>query len=112
MANAVPQFVTDIFDQMGCSLRGAFIYVGGHLPVYGTEPNPFLRFNVNGKRGAGWKITIEVDPSDTYNVWLADKTGTKLYEETDIYCDMLQSTVKKMYDQGINEHNQGFIPLD
>lgn len=108
---ATPQFVKDIFEQLGQGLRGGYVYVGGHNPTYGTEPNPFVRFDVNGKRGENWKMVIEVDPSDTYNVSLVNKAGKKLATAEDVYCDNLQGVCEDMYDRAIDAFNGGYINI-
>jgi hypothetical protein len=37
--------------------------------------------------------------------------GEVLDSSSDIYCDMLQECVERMYDRAIKEKNGGFIPL-
>ena len=87
-------------------------------------------FKVNGKRGASWKMIVSLEPSDTYTVRLwkpirqtalaaakameagkPEKYGEVLDESSDVYCDVLQEVIERMYDRAIKKHNDGFIPM-
>jgi hypothetical protein len=145
--NQLPYQVQAIREQLGKGLRGALVYVGASQLTYsckyenggaeskvtdnGSIDAPVsLAFSVNGKRGAGWKIIVSLEPSDTYTVrlWQASRIGPKravrlmaeckpipagevLDEASGVYCDQLQGIVEQMYDKAIKEKNDGFIPL-
>lgn len=132
----LPQPIRDIQDQLGRGLSGAMCYVGASNPTYlcrdwtsaskvrddGTVHfDVGLCFQVNGKRGQGWRIIIAVEPCDTYTVRLwrkakpsevrEGKLGVVMTEIEDVYCDTLKQVVEKVYDDAIREHNGGFINL-
>jgi hypothetical protein len=141
---SVPYQIQAIMEQLGNGLRGARAFVGASQLTYsckhetgsgeskvldnGLVDAPVaLTFNVNGKKSAGWKIIISLEPSDTYTVRLwkpipmrakkvlegrwDGKLGEVLDESSDVYCDQLQESVERMYDRAIQQHNGGFIPL-
>jgi hypothetical protein len=143
----LPYQIQAIREQLGNGLNGAMVYVGANQPTYsckyesgGAESKVLenglidapvsLAFRVNCKRGAGWRIFISLELSDTYTVrlWKPSKISLKkqcqlmaenklvpvgevLDSSSDIYCDMLQECVERMYDRAIKEKNGGFIPL-
>jgi hypothetical protein len=142
---SIPYQIQAIMEQLGSGLRGARAYVGASQLTYSCKQESgggeskvlenglvdapvALTFNVNGKKGAGWKIIISIEPSDTYTVRLwkpvrvsakkvaegrwDGKNGEILDESTDIYCDQLQESVERMYDRAIQKHSGGFIPLN
>ena len=141
---SIPYQIQAIMEQLGNGLNGARAYVGASQLTYsckheagggnskvlenGLVDAPVaLTFNVNGKKGAGWKIIISIEPSDTYTVRLwkpvpmrakkalevgwDGKVGEILDESTDVYCDQLQESVERMYDRAIQKHSGGFIPI-
>jgi len=144
---SVPYQIQAMREQLGKGLNGALAYVGASQLTYsckdesgGAESKVLengaidapvaLIFKVNGKRGAGWKMIVSLEPSDTYTVrlWQASRIGPKratslieagkpipvgevLDTVTDVYCDQLQDIVEQMYDKAIKEKNDGFIPL-
>lgn len=135
----LPQTIQDMFIQMGGGkMSGAMIYCGVSKWSYTNierekQRNSFVTpsgavdtsvgiiMQVNGKRGAGWRIIVSYELSDTYTVRLWRKAtpteekkdifGVVLYTEEDVYCDMLQNIIEQMYDQAIREHNKGFVPI-
>jgi len=148
---SLPYQIEAMREQLGKGLRGAMAYVGASKPTYtckhetgggnsevtenGLVSAPVaLTFAVNGKRGAGWRIIVSIEASDTYTVRLWKpvnttakarmkemekaaaegrpmKLGEVLDESSDVYCDVLQEVVERMYDRAINEKCGGFIPL-
>lgn len=144
---SLPYQIQAMKEQLGSGLRGALAYVGANQLTYnckyetggsnskvfenGTVEAPVsLIFKVNGKRGAGWKMIINIEADDTYTVrlWQSARIGAKravklmaegklipagevLYEASMVYCDNLQAVVEAMYDKAIKEKNGGFIPL-
>ena len=142
---SVPYQIQAIMEQLGNGLRGARAYVGASQLTYSCKQETgggeskvldnglvdapvALTFKVNGKKGAGWKIIISIEPSDTYTVRLwkpvraiakkvaegrwNGKLGEVLDESSDVYCDQLQESVERMYDRAIQKHNGGFIHID
>jgi len=126
----------------GLGLRGAFVYIGASKLVYrcaqstgefrsgkpsclSTEAgSPSIAFDVglscrvNGKRGREWTMIIAYEPDDTYTIWFveghAERTRATMVLacHRDVYCDSLQTTVERMYNEAIHQHNQEFIPFD
>jgi len=134
---SLPYQIQAMLEQMGSGLSGARVYVGASKLTYsckyetggaaskvmknGTVDAPVaLIFSVNGKRGAGWKMIVSLEPSDTYTVRLwkpcwrtsSDRVGEILDESSDIYCDQLRECIERMYDRAIQKHCGGFIPLN
>lgn len=135
----LPVHIQQMIEQLGQGYSGALIYTGGHDLIYrcrpdGSRPDPSsvteagaiefqtgLQFRVNGRRNAGWKIFVSLEPNDTYTVRLWRRAlpteqatglaGVILDTANDVYCDDLQLTVEGMYDTAIEKFNQGFIPL-
>ena len=77
-----------------------------------------LYFRVNTTRKIYMFVAYE--PDDTYTVYLWQENPTKKFLKTGqfgtvldkrhgVYCDELGATIEAMYDQYINEHQQGFI---
>ena len=125
----------------GFGLHGAFAYIGASQPTYrcpqpvgeyrsgrpsrlATEDGcSFVDFEVglcckvNGKPGRSWSLIITYEPDDTYAVWLVEGHAKRKAESMvlachrDVYCDTLKTTIECAYDEAINEHNGGFIPL-
>jgi hypothetical protein len=144
---SLPYQIEAIKQQLGGGLNSALAYTGAHQLTYfckyefgggnskvldnGLVEAPVaLTFRVNGKHGAGWRIIINIEPSDTYSVrlWQAAKLGAKtvsklmaqnkpimlgevLAEVKDVYCDNLRQVVERMYDDAIKKHCGGFAPL-
>lgn len=144
---SLPYQIEQMSHQIGNGLNGGFAYIGASKKYYtckyptggatstvlpnGTVDAPVsLVFNVNGKKGAGWKIIVSLEPSDTYTVrlWKPSKislkkqcqlmsanqmvpVGTVMATSTDVYCDQLQGCIEAMYDKSIREHNNGWIPM-
>lgn len=144
---SLPYQIEAMVKQIGQGLNGGFVYVGASKKYFtckystggatstvlpnGTVDAPVsLVFRVNGKRNAGWRFIVSIEPSDTYTVrlWKPIKIGLKktcqlmaenkmvpvgevIDSATDVYCDQLQDCIERMYDKAIKEHNQGFIPL-
>lgn len=143
----IPYQIQAMMEQLGTSINGAFAYVGASTKVYSckyptggsnskvlenglVEAPVSLTFQVNGKRGAGWRIIVNLEANDTYTVrlWKAARLGAKtvaklmsqnkpvvmgevLAEVTDVYCDNLQRIVEQVYDNAIQRHCGGFIPI-
>lgn len=144
---SLPYQIEAMRQQLGTGLRGAMAYVGASQPTYsckyptggatskvtenGLVDAPVsLCFKVNGKRGAGWRMIVSLEATDTYTVrlWKKNPMGAKtamklmaegkplkvgevISERSDVYCDNLQQVVEGMYDDAIKEKNGGFIPL-
>jgi len=144
---SLPYQIKAIKEQLGSGLRSALAYTGAHQLTYSckyefgggfskvldnglVEAPVALTFKVNGKSGAGWRIIINIEPSDTYSVrlWEAARLGAKttaklmaqnkpivlgevLAEVKDVYCDNLKQVVEQMYDNAIKKHCRGFAPL-
>lgn len=138
----LPDTIQSIVDQAGgTGLSGAFCYIGASQYTYtcprkegecrggfkshiaeqgdGTYHVKFgvgLRFQVNGKRGAGWYMVIAYEPNDTYTVWLVENrnnrnpAGMVLDQLQDVYCMELKQVVEQVYDQAVNQHCNGVIP--
>jgi hypothetical protein len=130
----------EILSQLGRGINGAMAYIGadpstlfGHdcydYPDGNDKGNSFItksglvdgggncwiRFKVNGKKGERWEVTIALEWSDVYTVYLQSTKGGKvLWTESrgDVYCDMLKDVVEKMYDTAIDEKNEGWITFD
>jgi len=132
--NQLPWQIQTIIDQAGGrGIHGAFGYIGAHQFGYMFNPDDpnfsmskfedgyihygcGLRFKPNGKKN--WLMVIALDADkDTYSVYLMAvgniQTGcrSKLLDSMDdVYCDMLQDIVEKMYDRAIEKYCDGFIP--
>ena len=143
----IPYQIEQMRQQLGSGLRSALAYTGAHQLTYSckyefgggfskvldnglVEAPVALTFKVNGKRGAGWRIIINIETNDTYSVrlWEAVRMGAKkaaklmtenkpialgkvLAEAKDVYCDNLKQVVEQMYDNAIKQHCGGFVPL-
>lgn len=141
----LPYTIQCIIEQAGGQgLSGAFVYNGAKNLSYNhpkhdrdCECRPgkrsfvdeagllfsdvYLSFQVNGKRGEGWKQIVCYEPDDTYTVYLirlANKKETAagtisvvLDKRVNVGCDNLQQVLESMYDSAINQHNGGFINI-
>lgn len=104
----------------GRGLSGALVYTGvraiGQLrdEVAGKSDGT-IGFQVNGRRGYKWFITVTLEFNDTYTVKLLARRGrvpfTEFDKRTDVYCDELKEVFESMYDRGIQQHAEGFIPI-
>ena len=149
---SLPYQIEAMVSQLGGrGLNGAMAYVGASKPTYsckfetgganskvtenGLVDAPVsLAFSVNGKRGAGWKIIVSIEASNTYTVRLwkplnatalarakemaaakaegrPERYGEVLDESSDVYCDVLKEVVERMYDRAIKKDGDGFVPL-
>lgn len=73
-----------------------------------------LRLYVNGKPGHLYIISLTVNGTDRYDIELWDVRGARkqsLGKQADVYFDELQQAVEELYDNVMNETNDGFIPL-
>ncbi len=125
----------------GLDIRGAFVYVGAHQLRYrcaeasgeyrsgfesrlitkngmpDVEFDVGLQFRVNGKPRKVWTVLIAYEPNDTYTVWLYEAKGGRTADSMvlachrEVYNDMLKEVIEQTYDQAIQTHNAGFIPL-
>jgi len=125
----------------GLGLRGAFVYVGAHQFRYrcaessgeyrsgfeshlttknamaDVEFDVGLQFRVNGKPRKVWTLLIAYEPNDTYTVWLYEAHAGRTADSMvlachrEVYNDMLKEVIEQTYDQAIQTHNAGFIPL-
>ena len=125
----------------GLGLRGAFVYVGAYQFRYrcaepsgeyrsGFESHLItknemadvdfdvgLQFRVNGKPRKVWTLLIAYEPNDTYTVWLYEAHAGRTTDSMvlachrEVYNDMLKEVIEQTYDQAIQTHNAGFIPL-
>jgi len=69
---------------------------------------------VNGEPGESWRIAVTYEPDDTYSVWvytLKPRPCMLIEERRDVYCEDLCEAVIRAYDEAIEKHNGGFIPL-
>ena len=77
--------------------------------------NCWVRFQVNGKRGERWLMTIALEWRDVYTVWLqgVGRSGKVLWTERmeDVYCDMLKEIVENLYDRALRQRNGGWVNL-
>lgn len=137
----LPYTIRTIIQQAGgLGLQGAFAFIGAHSFMYSCREHDqecrsrfmskritstatgeavivdvHLSFLVNGRRGFKWVMQIAYEPDDTYTVWLSQSRGrriTILDERRDVYCDMLQEVIERVYDEAIEKHCNGFIPID
>jgi hypothetical protein len=95
----------------GKGLTGALVYTG--VSSIAIKNKDTLVFFVNGRRGHRTCISIQLDPSDTYNIELFSMRGTttETHESRkNVYCDELKDLFESMYDNHMKVHNNGFIP--
>lgn len=125
----------------GLGMQGAFVYVGAGPFSYScpqpegecrpdkqswlalsgelgsVEFEVGLAFRVNGRRGRNWTMVVAYEPDDTYTVWLTEGHPARRAESMvlachrDVHCDTLQSVIEGTYDEAIQTHNDGVIPI-
>lgn len=89
-ATKTPGKATIIWRQIPLGVR---MRLGARQPV-GDEVKGYLHFTVGPARHDLFKVTIQLDPSDTYTVRLVRVNArtletTTLEEAADVYADML-----------------------
>jgi hypothetical protein len=76
-----------ILDQLG---GNRFARMTGAWQFLGSEEGRFLRFKVPGAKDGIALVKITLDPNDTYTVEFLSKTGSVIWQGSDIYADMLE----------------------